>query len=85
MSKPKKGNAAAVIQQRPKANFGYQLRPESKMLDLTKLQETVYESLPESSVFKRVLLEEDQKISVNAFLERLPVWLRLLKLEGERH
>lgn len=53
-------------------------------VDLRGLKRFASESLPVDSVLRGILVGEDDKITADTFLARLPVWLRLSKLERRR-
>lgn len=48
-------------------------------IDVRPLKQFAYEKLPESPL-KEILLIEDDILDIDAFLARLPIWLRLSKL-----
>jgi hypothetical protein len=54
----------------------------SDMVNLIKLKQLATEHLSTTSVLRQILVAENDYITVTAFLERLPVWQRLLRLEG---
>jgi hypothetical protein len=54
---------------------------DSAMVNLIKLKELARDNLNAASVLREILIAEADYITITAFLERLPVWQRLLRLE----
>jgi len=48
------------------------------------LKEFAFNHLPKDSTLRDIILSEEDEISVSTFLARLPIWLKLLKIETAR-
>ena len=62
-------------------------KPEQKSvreLDVSGLKKFA-KALPQGSALREVLLGEDDRMPVDVFISRFPVWMQLLKIEGRRH
>lgn len=55
---------------------------EGKTVDITSLKEFVKRRLPLGSPLRIVIVSDDDKMRVDAFLAKLSVWLRLSKLQA---
>jgi len=51
---------------------------------IRKLKEFAFNHLPKDSMLRDIILSEEDEISVSTFLARLPIWLKLLKIETRR-
>lgn len=52
------------------------------MIDIRRLKDFVLLRLPEHSTLRNVLLAEDDMLTEEEFLIKLPLWLRLIDKEG---
>lgn len=55
---------------------------EGKPVDITSLKEFVERRLLPGSPLREVIVTDDDKMSSDAFVTKLPVWLRLSKLQA---
>ena len=56
---------------------------ETKYVNIRTLKELVSKELPSSSITRRIILEENDSITVTSFLEKLKVWLKIVKEERQ--
>ncbi|MBO3800175.1 MAG: hypothetical protein FGF52_03885 [Candidatus Brockarchaeota archaeon] len=56
--------------------------PKANKLDMRRLKDFALKSLPEDSKLKALILSEKDEISVEEFLAKMSVWLKLLALES---
>ncbi len=52
----------------------------SKAVDISKLKAFVEDNFPPSSPLQVIFADEENLLSAEAFLAKLPVWLKLTKL-----
>ena len=52
----------------------------SRTTDISKLKAFVENNLPQGSPLQVVFVDEDDLLSAEAFLAKLPIWLKLIKL-----
>ena len=57
--------------------------PAVRYVNIKPLKDLVSSELPPSSVARKIILEENDSISAISFLEKLKVWLRLVKEEWQ--
>lgn len=50
-------------------------------IDIRKLKNDLQKRLPAGSVFREVILAEPDRLSPQDFFGRIPVWLKLAKIE----
>ena len=55
-----------------------------KLVNISKLKNFAISKLPFGSPLREVLVSEDRELDVNTFLARLPLYLRLSRLEENR-
>lgn len=53
----------------------------NRVVDISRLKDFVDGRLPVGSPLREVILCEDCELDLNTFLARLPVWLKLSRLE----
>ena len=51
-------------------------------LDIKRLKEFAFKSLPEDSKLRTIILSEKDEVSVEEFLAKIGIWLKLLALES---
>ena len=51
-------------------------------VDIKPLKKFVSERFPTTSLLRKVILHEDDIISINSFIERVEVWLNLIDEEN---
>jgi hypothetical protein len=56
---------------------------ETKYVNIKPLKELVSKELPVSSITRRIILQENDSITVISFLEKMKVWFQLIKEERE--
>jgi len=56
----------------------------TKYVNITPLKELVSKELPASSLTRRIILQENDSITAISFLEKLKVWLQLVREEREK-
>jgi hypothetical protein len=56
---------------------------ESKYVNIKILKELVSRELPPSSIARRIIMQENDSIAVNSFLEKVRIWFRILKEERQ--
>lgn len=56
---------------------------EIKYVDIRPLKELVSKELPPLSIARRIILEENDSITVTSFLEKLKVWMKIVKEERQ--
>jgi hypothetical protein len=54
---------------------------ESKRIDIRTLKGFAVRRLPRGSALRELLLIENDRLTVTEFLDKLDVWLKLLKME----
>ena len=59
-----------------------QLEQSDRNVNISKLKAFVEDSLPVSSTLRTIITNEDNELSIEIFLARLPIWLQLSKLEN---
>ena len=52
----------------------------SRTIDISKLKAFVENNFPQGSPLQVVFVDEDDFLSAEAFLSKLPIWLKLIKL-----
>ena len=58
----------------------------SRMVNISTLKSLVVENCPPESPLRLVLVDESDVLSAEAFLAKLPIWLKLSKLrQSEYH
>ena len=53
-----------------------------KFVDIESLKKWALANLPVSSRLREILLLEKDKLSIEGFLAKMDVWLKLIRLEG---
>ena len=53
---------------------------KSRMVNISKLKVFVERNFPKGSPLQVVFVGEDDLVSAEAFLAKLPIWLKLIKL-----
>lgn len=56
--------------------------PKVNKLDMRRLKDFVMKSLPEDSKLRTLILNERDEISIEEFIAKVGVWLKLLTLES---
>lgn len=56
-----------------------------RKLNLLRLKQFALESLPAESPLRSVLLSEDDQLSVQDFIAKMDLWLKLFSLEKRGH
>jgi len=49
-------------------------------VNIKKLKDFAYKSLPENWPLREILLSDNEEIDVQTLLARLPIWLKLLRM-----
>jgi len=57
---------------------------ETKYVNIKPLKELVSRELSSSSIARRIILQENDTIEATSFLEKLKVWLQLVREEREK-
>jgi hypothetical protein len=52
----------------------------SRLVDISRLKDFVEDNFPPGSPLQIVLADEEDLLSAEAFLAKLPIWLKLTKL-----
>ncbi|TFH14170.1 hypothetical protein E4H04_10685 [Candidatus Bathyarchaeota archaeon] len=60
------------------------LRVKNGIISITQLKQWARETLPHGSVLSQVLLHQNDSVSTEEFLIKIPIWLKLCDLEGRR-
>ncbi|MBI5133203.1 MAG: hypothetical protein HZA83_00675 [Thaumarchaeota archaeon] len=56
----------------------------TRYVNIKPLKELVSKELPSSSIARRIILQENDSITAISFLEKLKVWLQLVREEREK-
>lgn len=54
---------------------------QTRKVNLGRLKRFALESLPDRSILRALLLEEPDELSLDVFLAKLDIWLRLSRIE----
>jgi hypothetical protein len=54
---------------------------QTRKVNLGRLKRFALESLPDRSILRALLLEEPDELSLDIFLAKLDIWLRLSRIE----
>ena len=54
-------------------------------IKITGVKKFAANNLPETSILKRLLLEEKDEMSKGEFIAKMDLWLKLLRMEFVRH
>ena len=57
------------------------MKPLPNMIDIRSLKEFVRESLPRDSIFRQVILIDDDFIPREEMIGRVPIWFKLKKAD----
>jgi hypothetical protein len=55
--------------------------PATRYVNIKPLKELVSKELPASSMARRIILQENDSITVTSFLEKLRMWFQILREE----
>ena len=55
----------------------------AEQIDLTQLKSSIKQQVPTNWPFRQVLLEESDVLDVSVFLNRLPLYLKLIEMGGK--
>jgi hypothetical protein len=55
-----------------------------KLVQITRVKRWACSSLPANSTLREVLIQEKENLSIEEFLAKMDVWLKLCLLEGSK-
>jgi len=54
-------------------------------INIQRLKDFAFSEIPKDWPLREILITESEEVDVSTFLARLPVWLKLLRMERGRH